>query len=54
MKRFEIIKSSKFDTMSNEDMINVVGGTRVCLNCMKRSKKHPWELILPGPDRWEF
>lgn len=50
MKRINVIKSSKFETLTNEDMMNVVGGTTVCLACMKRSRKHPWTLNLPGPE----
>ena len=50
MKRFNVIRESKFEKLTNEDLIKIKGGTTICLNCMKRQKKHAWKLVLPGPE----
>lgn len=35
--RFEIVKASKFDKLSNEELQAVKGG--FCISCMKRDRK---------------
>ena len=43
MKRFEEIKSSKFEKMNYSEMNSVKGGG-VCVSCKKRSRKVEIEL----------
>lgn len=38
MKRFEEIKSSKFERLSQKDMASIKGGD-FCISCMKRERK---------------
>ena len=47
--RFEIVKNSKFETLTNRELESVKGGW--CISCMKRSKgtvigRPPKEIVI--------
>lgn len=44
--RFETLKVSKFNTLSNEELEEVMGG--ICVSCRKRERMIEIEINLPG------
>lgn len=37
MKRFSVIKESKFESLSNNDLSSITGGS-LCVSCKKRAR----------------
>lgn len=45
--RFEVAKTSKFESLTNKDLQSVKGGG-ICFSCMKQTKK--WAITI-GPGK---
>jgi len=43
-ERFSVINDSKFESLSDQDLMETKGG--LCISCMKRSRKIPWNPTI--------